>query len=372
MRAVVGPANGNKLAKIPSGFSGQFFPDSRNLPGFFGHPAYIDLLTEVIASPAFQRLADIRFLGAIDYLLYPNGSAKNRRHTRFEHSLGVAKLAILYSRECKLPEEDEKHAVVAGLLHDIGHAPLSHSLEPVFKETFRLSHHAATELILRSDVPVGASLRAIFRKYGIDSTKIIALISGALDAPCVEIFRNPINIDTIEGISRAYTYISPGGIQPPCSRVLYAMIHRASGDQAVLDGFWRLKNTVYDQLIASGSSAIADYICREYMRKNVTRFWSGEYFSTESTLRKTHPQLFVLLRQLRDAPTTLPSGTERTITYERRRFYIDTSIVLSDIASLYRRYRQEKIPTSLRREGVLASKNALENIPKHSASTRLI
>jgi len=56
------------------------------------------LLVELVATRAFQRLKSIRFLGGIDYLLVraPNGAKGNIRYTRFQHSLGVARLALQY------------------------------------------------------------------------------------------------------------------------------------------------------------------------------------------------------------------------------------------------------------------------------------
>ena len=45
---------------------------------------------ELIASPGFQRLRDISFLGVIDRLFHPNGKPSFVRHNRYHHSLGVA------------------------------------------------------------------------------------------------------------------------------------------------------------------------------------------------------------------------------------------------------------------------------------------
>src|SRR5262245_9769636 len=102
--------------------------------------------SELIQSDAFQRLGAIRFLGGIDYLLVPtpNGTPGNIRYTRLQHSLGVARLALEYSSIFELPSADRRLIVAAALLHDIGHAPLSHSIEPVFRECFAFDHHDAT------------------------------------------------------------------------------------------------------------------------------------------------------------------------------------------------------------------------------------
>src|SRR5271170_7107095 len=83
-----------------------------NLPPYdFSNPvdiaqiAAIDpLFGEIVDTLAFRRLKAIRFLGGIDYLFVrsPNGMPGNIRYTRYQHSLGVARLAILYSRQRSL------------------------------------------------------------------------------------------------------------------------------------------------------------------------------------------------------------------------------------------------------------------------------
>ena len=73
----------------------------------FRKPADIQAVTgndpvvaELTETAAFQRLREIRFLGAIDYrwVPSPNGQPGSTRYTRYEHSLGVLQLARLYCK----------------------------------------------------------------------------------------------------------------------------------------------------------------------------------------------------------------------------------------------------------------------------------
>lgn len=100
---------------------------------------YIEIdkdIEKIINSESFQRLKFINQLTAQH--LYPSAN-----HTRFEHSLGVMKLSLLFFNKIQhlLQEMLEKekteffednlhileiHLKYAALLHDIGHAPLSH------------------------------------------------------------------------------------------------------------------------------------------------------------------------------------------------------------------------------------------------------
>ena len=79
---------------------------------FFADP----FLTELAMSKPLQRLKDIGFLGALDYIKVSNGrDAHRRRHNRFDHSLGVAELALLYADIRGLPRKATR--VLAAMAH---------------------------------------------------------------------------------------------------------------------------------------------------------------------------------------------------------------------------------------------------------------
>jgi len=99
-------------------------------------PGYIELQNDdidIIDTPIFQRLKRIRQLTSQS--VYPSTN-----HTRFEHSLGVMDLGcpVFSSLESKKEIgsdffEKYKNAVrYACMLHDIGHAPLSHVCEKFY------------------------------------------------------------------------------------------------------------------------------------------------------------------------------------------------------------------------------------------------
>ncbi|MCX2573794.1 HD domain-containing protein [Pedobacter sandarakinus] len=94
--------------------------------GFISIPSA--LVYDVISHSYFQRLRYIKQLG-MTHLVYPGAL-----HTRFHHALGAMHLMglaieILRSKGHIITEGEEEAAILAILLHDIGHGPFSHALE---------------------------------------------------------------------------------------------------------------------------------------------------------------------------------------------------------------------------------------------------
>ena len=102
----------------------------------------------IIGHPYVQRLRFIRQLGFVP-LVYPSAT-----HDRFSHSLGTMHVASLLAKQIFENEECSRLARIlkprekefltrilrlAGLLHDIGHAPFSHSAEKVMPPVSELA-----------------------------------------------------------------------------------------------------------------------------------------------------------------------------------------------------------------------------------------
>ena len=111
--------------------------------GFISIPS--ELVYDLIEHRYFQRLRSIKQV-SMTHLVYPGAL-----HTRFHHALGAMHLMLLAIETLKgkgieITKEEEEAAIIAILLHDIGHGPFSHSLEHTLVEG--ISHEHISHLIM--------------------------------------------------------------------------------------------------------------------------------------------------------------------------------------------------------------------------------
>ena len=144
------------------------------------------IIWKLINSEQMQRLRRIKQLGGTNQV-FPTAE-----HSRFTHSLGVYEIVRkMLDTEClknELSDYDKLCVMIAGLLHDIGHGPFSHSFEHVF----HTSHENMTIQMILEDTEVNNSLRSLYDQLPLDIVSIInkthnnpiliQMISSQLDA----------------------------------------------------------------------------------------------------------------------------------------------------------------------------------------------
>jgi len=141
------------------------------------------LVLDLLETLELQRLNSIRQLG-LTYLVFPGAN-----HSRIEHCLGVSHVAGRMADSLGLSPEDRALVMAAGLLHDVGHGPFSHTLEHVLSSELAVDHMHLTQRIItgeddnvapdeRKAFPDVPRIAEVLEKHGIKPSRVAALIRG--------------------------------------------------------------------------------------------------------------------------------------------------------------------------------------------------
>jgi len=189
----------------------------------YGLIDFTDDERKVIQHPYFQRLRRIGQL-ALAHYVFPGAT-----HSRFSHSLGVAHLAGEAARRLHLPKDEESLLRISALLLDLGHFPLSHSLEGVYNA--ELSRHrreadlslesdslmdsslikhllagekdAASHEVLSSYLVKYSSIASEIKKCGVDPRDVAKLIRGNHESIHLnQMIHSDIDVDTMDYLRR--------------------------------------------------------------------------------------------------------------------------------------------------------------------------
>jgi len=157
----------------------------------------------IIDTAEFRRLSHISQLGLVS-LVYPAAI-----HTRFEHSLGVYRVALLVLRQLSydprfaaiIEPEDAELFLVAALLHDVGHWPFCHPIEDM-----QLPSVPQHELFANSFLLEGEIADALRDDWNIQPRELVALVSGkprdAKGRLLASLLSGPIDVDKMDYLAR--------------------------------------------------------------------------------------------------------------------------------------------------------------------------
>lgn len=152
---------------------------------------YLDIPEEelsIINTSEFQRLRRIKQLG-LSETVYPSAT-----HTRFSHSLGVMYLAGELAKSIDLSDEHVRTNQVAGLIHDIGHLPFSHTIEDLLEKRANLTHEDIScdyvdDLCLKDNI-----------NFPVEPQKVKSIIQGESDI--INTVSNDIDADRLDYLIR--------------------------------------------------------------------------------------------------------------------------------------------------------------------------
>jgi HD superfamily phosphohydrolase len=157
----------------------------------------------IVDAAEFRRLAQISQLGLVS-LVYPAAN-----HSRFEHSLGVYRTALLYLSRLShdqrfasvLRQADGELFLLAALLHDLGHWPFCHPIEDL-----GLPQVPQHELFANSFLLEGEVADTLRNEWGVNPRDVVSLLS---EKPRTQkgkilssLLSSPIDVDKVDYLFR--------------------------------------------------------------------------------------------------------------------------------------------------------------------------
>jgi hypothetical protein len=176
-----------------------------------------------------QRQRGIKQL-SIASIVYPGGD-----HTRFSHALGAMHVAGLIAdalkRSVEISDEEWQLLRLAGLLHDIGHGPFSHSFEEVLVKHRGLNHEQMGKEVVKK-----SELADALNDVGFSPDEVIDLTFGKEAKGkryLHQVTASQVDADKLDFILRDsyYTGVEYGRVD--ISRLIQAM--NVCGDDIAID-----------------------------------------------------------------------------------------------------------------------------------------
>ncbi|SDE74350.1 HD domain-containing protein [Riemerella columbipharyngis] len=238
-----------------------------------------EILFDVLEHRYFQRLRRTAQTGLLS-LIFPGAT-----HTRFHHAIGAMHLMFtaietLRAKGVEISKEEEKSAMLAILLHDIGHGPFSHALEAILMEDW---HHEKLSLLLMN--------------------KLNETFSGELDT-AIEMFRgkyhrrffnqlisSQLDVDRLDYLKRDsfFTGVSEGNINT--QRIISMM--NVADDELVIDdkGIYSIENflaarmLMYWQVYYHKTASLAEFLLVKILNRAKQLISEGYELDTPKNLK---------------------------------------------------------------------------------------
>lgn len=284
------------------------------------------VIWHLINSQEMQRLRRVKQLGGT-YQVF-----QSAEHSRFVHSLGVYQVVRrMLETECldnELNDYDKLCVMCAGLLHDIGHGPFSHSFEGVFKE----DHENITVRMILEDSEVHNILITVHEDLPTDIAAIIQhthknqiliqMVSSQLDADRMDyLLRDSYMTGTTYG-------------QFDMSRILRTMricdgkiVYKESGVQAI-ENYILARYHMYWQVYYHPTARSYEHLLQSVFQRVKDLFSEGYSYKTD--LKYLLPFLYDELTV--DDFTRLD---EAVVLYYFREFMNEDDFILKDLSARF-------------------------------------
>ncbi len=213
-----------------------------------------EILFDVVEHRFFQRLRRISQTGLLS-LVFPGAT-----HTRFHHALGAMHLMFtaletLKLKGVKISKEEEKSAMLAILLHDVGHGPFSHALENLLMEDW---HHEKLSILL---------MKKLNDEFNGELDLAIEMFQGKYHRKFFnQLITSQLDVDRLDYLKRDsfFTGVSEGSVNT--QRIISMM--NVKDDELLIDekGVYSIENFLtarmfmYWQVYYHKTSALAEHL----------------------------------------------------------------------------------------------------------------
>lgn len=213
----------------------------------------------LLEAAALKRLQGVSFLGALSPG-FREGATFGREGSRWDHSVGVAAIALDIARHLRLGADAERYAVGWGLLHDVATWPLSHTSEPAFARITGVTSRLLRRMIILGDrhLPGQLTIAPALKEMGLKPDRLLSIFEAASPDTLShrllwQVIRSPLTPDTLEGMRRTGHAF---GVEVPAPEAIWRALGRtlfdvtfALGALPQLVDFWRSKAQIYSEHI---------------------------------------------------------------------------------------------------------------------------
>lgn len=284
------------------------------------------IIWRLINSKEMQRLRRIKQLGGT-YQVF-----QSAEHSRFVHSLGVYQVVRrMLETECltnTLSDYDKLCVMCAGLLHDIGHGPFSHSFEGVFEE----NHEDMTVRMILEESEVHDILVSLYKQLPQDVASIIQhthpnriliqMVSSQLDADRMDyLLRDSYMSGTTYG-------------HFDMSRILRTMrirdgkiVYKESGVQAI-ENYILARYHMYWQVYYHPTARSYEHLLQSIFQRVKDLYYDGYVF-------QTHLHYLIPMLEHRFQVSDFVDLDEAVILYYFKEFTREKDFILSDLSSRF-------------------------------------
>ncbi len=242
------------------------------------------LQEELIQTVEVQRLSFVHQLGTT-FQCYPGAHGM-----RLSHALGVSYLADTIGKHVLenmygIPDTEKagirKLLQAAGMLHDIGHTPWSHTLEPLYIEMNGVDHMDLVADLVRGDttfnIKGAGKIPEILRSYDVDPSDVADLVCSNFKGPryLQQMIFGEVDADMLDYLQRDFysTGVAFGHIE--VDRIISTMrvenneiVFLSKGHEAIRD-FLFARMQMYSSVYLHKKTRIVDMMLLAAARRSI-------------------------------------------------------------------------------------------------------